>query len=364
MNLNLQSSTQNRIRVLFLYYELAGYNVACFKKLTELFPVEVHVVRKPHDPHAPFDFKDHDDIHYYQRNSFTALQLIELAESLNPAFIFCSGWMEKDYLNTCRHFRGKIPTVLGLDNSWEGTFKQFVFTALSPLYLKRYFSHVWVPGLPQEQYAMKLGFKPYQIFTGFYAANVEWYRKFYLQFREEKKAKFPHVILYVGRYLELKGVAEMWQAFIEFQHQHPNDWELWCVGRGDLAFPEHPKIKNFGFIQPDGMHEFIEKAGVLILSSRKDHWGMTVHEFASAGFPLLCSDKTYAITAFLKDGYNGYVHKASDKKSIIEALHRLVNTPDETLFEMGDRSAELATKITDETWAETAWNIAQLKMKR
>ncbi len=362
MNHNLPSSNQNRIRVLFLYYELAGYNLACFKKFTELYSAEVHVVRKPHDPHAPFDFTDHDNIHFYLSTDYTSLQLVELAEEINPSFIFCSGWNEKKYLHTCRHFYGKISTVLGLDNSWEGTLKQHIWSAMAPVYLKRYFSHVWLPGEPQKKYALKIGFKPYQIFTGFYAANVEWYRNFYLQFRDEKKEKFPHVILYVGRYLQLKGVQEMWDAFIEFQSQTNSDWEMWCIGKGDLNFPVHPKIKDFGFVQPDRMHKFIEKAGVLILSSRKDHWGMTVHEFGAAGFPLICSDKTYAITAFLKDGYNGYVHKASDKNSIIDALKRLVNTPDQTRFEMGDRSAELAAKITDATWAETAWTIAQLKV--
>lgn len=155
----------------------------------------------------------------------------------------------------------------------------------------------------------------------------------------------------------------MWEAFIEFKKHYESDWEMWCIGKGNLPVPDYPWIKDFGFVQPAQMAGFIEKAGVLILSSRKDHWGMSVHEFASAGFPLICSDKTYATSAFLIDGQNGFLHKASDKQSIIEALCRLLNTSDKVLFEMADRSAELALQITDETWSETAWTLANLELK-
>ena len=48
---------------------------------------------------------------------------------------------------------------------------------------------------------------------------------------------------------KLKGVKELWEAFIKLHEQLPNDWELWCLGKGefDPEFPSHPKIKNFGF---------------------------------------------------------------------------------------------------------------------
>ena len=65
-----------------------------------------------------------------------------------------------------------------------------------------------------------------------------------------KKINFPKRFLFVGRYIKRKGLLDLWESFVQLQEESPNDWELWCVGKGPLYKDRiiHPKIKHFGFV--------------------------------------------------------------------------------------------------------------------
>jgi len=318
--------------------------------------VEVHVVRWPVNAIAPFEFSfEGDNITFYERKNFTVEQLLSLAKKINPDLILCSGWTDKGYNSVCSFYNGKIHTILGIDNPWRKTFKQRLASFIGPLVLRKYFSHCWVPGESQEKYARKLGFKKSNIKQGIYSCDFNAFHSLYLSNKNEKKVTFPKRIIFVGRYTKLKGTAELWEAFVKFQQQHPCEWELWCLGKGDMdeQFPKHDKIKNFGFVQPSEMKKFVRDCGVFILPSHYEHWGVVVHEFAAAGFPLICTTSTGAATVFLKDGYNGYFVQPYDVNSITEALIKIANATPAELLLMGDRSAEMARKITPDKWADT-----------
>ena len=345
-----------RQKCLFLFTELAGYIVACMKKLAETQQVEVHVIKWPVNAIAPFRFSlEGENIQFYERENFNDTQLLEFAINLNPDVILCSGWIDKGYNSVCKHFYGKINTVLGLDNPWRNTMKQNIAAVAGPFWLRKYFSHCWVPGSSQKKYALRLGFREQVIREGAYSCDYEIFHKQYLQNRENKKQSFPKKIIFVGRYTKLKGTAELWKAFVAFQEQQPNEWELWCIGKGELndQFPVHDKIKNIGFVQPSEMPNYIAACGVFILPSHYEHWGVVVHEFAAAGFPLICTTSTGAATLFLKDEYNGFAIKPFSMESMVEVFKKIHAASPDELLTMGDRSAELAKFITPLTWAET-----------
>ncbi len=345
-------------KILFLYNELAGYFLACIEKLSTLYDVEIHVVRYPLNPVAPFEFKFNDHIKYYERKNYNRTQLIALAKEINPDLIFTGGWMDKDYIAVSKSFKN-IPVVLTSDMPWLGSVKQNIATVIGPLYLPRIFTHCWVPGEPNAVYARKFGFKNDRLLTGMYSADFDLFQQYYLKNKESKGNLFPKKFIYVGRYSELKGVKELWQAFIQLQNEQPNEWELWCLGKGeyDNDFPQHDKIKNFGFIQPKDLSKFIGETGVFILPTHYEHWGVVVHEFAAAGFPLICSTTTSAATTFLREAYNGFYTKPKEVATIVEAMKKTISLSDKDLFEMGERSVELSKQITPETWSNTLMNL-------
>jgi glycosyltransferase involved in cell wall biosynthesis len=339
------------MKVLFLYTEIADYFLASCKALLNA-GVEVHLVRWPVNKEAPFQFVYPDGIKVYERNEFDNAQLLALARKINPDSIVCSGWVDKGYLFVCKAFYGKKPTVLTLDNHWRGDLKQQIARLISPFYLKNRFSFCWVPGALQYDYALKLGFKKEQIQTGFYSCDFDLFFKQYLDNLEAKKQQFPKRFIFVGRYYEFKGIRDLWTAFIELQNESPTEWELWCLGVGDIEPVKHDKIKHFGFVQPKDLPSFIKDTGVFVLPSHFEPWGVVVHEYAAAGFPIICSDEVGARLAFVENGVNGYIYKSGNVDELKNQLKKMMSLDDAKLIELGNKSVEKAKLNTPEIWAD------------
>jgi len=340
-------------RILFLYTELAGYFIACLGKLSELYDVDIYVVHWPINKEAPFHFNFDGPIHFIDKQKYTYEELSTKIDTLAPDFIYCSGWVDKHYLSIAKSFKKKIPVVIGLDNQWTGSPKQQLACILSRFTIKKIFTHCWIPGEKQKKYAINLGFRKKFILEGYYSADVDFFMHLGDQCLAEKKNTFPHKFIYAGRYYKFKGVADLWDAFTTWQNEQPTNWELWCIGTGTEAPAIHPKIKHLGFIQPENFAPIIEQGGVFILPSHFEPWGVVLHEFAAAGFPLIASDAVGASTAFIADGDNGFIFKAGDTKGIQNELNKIASLSDLELVQMGSKSREKALTITPAKWAET-----------
>ncbi len=337
--------------VLFLYTEIADYFLASCKGLLNA-GVEVYVIRWPVNKEAPFLFNYPDRIKIYERDDFDNMQLLALAQKINPDCIVCSGWIDKGYLLVCKSFFRKSTTVLTLDNHWRGGLKQQLARLISPFYLKNRFSNCWVPGAFQYNYAIMLGFKKEQIQTGFYSCDFNLFYNQYLNNLETKKQQYPKRFIFVGRYYEFKGIRDLWRAFIELQNETPNEWELWCLGVGDIEPIKHDKIKHFGFVQPKDLPSFIKDTGVFVLPSHFEPWGVVVHEYAAAGFPIISSDEVGARLAFVENDVNGYIYKSGNVEELKNRLKKIISLDNSALIEMGNKSVEKAKLNTPEIWAD------------
>jgi glycosyltransferase involved in cell wall biosynthesis len=340
-------------KIVFLYTELAAYFLSCVDALINSGRAEVHVFRWPLNKEAPFDFKFHPEIKLYERKNFNQVQLQQEVDKINPDLIFCSGWVDKGYKKVCKKYCKFIPVIVGIDNHWTGEFKQRIASALSGILVRKYFNKAWVPGNAQIEFAQKLGFESKDILTGFYSADTNYFNHFYSLYKDEKKNKFPHRFIYVGRYLHFKGIYEMWDAFCELQTENPNDWELWCLGTGAEyeKRKEHPSIKHFGFVQPEEIKNFIRDAGIFVLPSTFEPWGVVVHEFAASGFPIIATEKVGAASEFVVNAENGFIFEAGKKEQLKMCLKKCMSMTDSELNEMGRKSHEQAEKITPEKWA-------------
>ena len=338
-------------RIVFLYTEIAGYFLACVEELLSKHPVEVHVIRYAINKEAPFKFNFSENLTVYERGHYNDEQLLRLIDSLSPAVIVCSGWIDRGYLNVCRQYKAKAVTVLTLDNQWKGTLKQRLATLLSPFYLHKRFSYCWVPGEFQYTYAQQLGFKEQFILTGFYSCDFNYFYDQYKVNAQQKQEKFPKKFIYTGRYVEHKGIKELWKAFIDLEEEFPNEWELWCLGTGTIAPVEHPKIRHFGFVQPQDLHTYISQTGVFVLPSYFEPWGVVLHEFAASGFPLICSTEAGARTAFVENNLNGYIYDPTQINELKAAMAKVMKAKSSELIEMGKKSTEKAKQITPTSWA-------------
>jgi len=352
---------QSKPRLLFLYTELAGYFIACIKKLSELYDVEIYIVYWPVNKEAPFQFNFNGNINFIEKNKFSKQELHKKIESISPDFIYCSGWIDKNYLSIAKSFRKKIPLVIGLDNPWQGSLKQYLACLISRFTIKQIFTNCWVPGKKQKRYAHNLGFSTGEILMNYYSADVDFFMSMGDKYLQTKKNNYPHVLIYVGRYYKFKGINDLCDSFISWQKEIPNDWELWCVGTGTETPVTHPQIKHLGFIQPENFAAIIENGGIFILPSHFEPWGVVLHEFASASFPLIASAAVGASEAFIKEGENGFIFDSGDKEGLKILLKRITSQTNEDLLKMGAISRELAFTITPTIWAETLMSILATK---
>ena len=329
-------------KILILYTELADYVLNSFSYYTNKYGDEIHVVHWPINDEAPFTFKEDNGVTLYNKANLDQDELIKLAKSINPDAIICAGWMDKDYVSTVKQFTKKIPTILTMDNHWEGNLKQQILRLISPFYLKKIFSHIWVPGIPQKEYARKLSFSEDQILTGFYVANKKVFEN--IKFSQE------NTFVYIGRYIKHKGITDLWTAFKELKEEFPNNWKLKCIGTGNLwdERPIHDDIEHLGFLQPSEIVKNV-KGGIFVLPSHFEPWGVVVHEFAMAGFPMVISDKVGAGTAFL-DG-NGYQFKSSNIIDLKIQMKNVMLAKESEIEFMSIQSKINSGKISNENWA-------------
>ncbi|UTW62705.1 glycosyltransferase [bacterium SCSIO 12741] len=338
-------------KVLFLYTEIAEYFIACASELAN--QAEVHIVRWPLNSEAPFQFSNLDKLHLYSRKDFDHPQLIELAEQINPDIIICSGWVDKGYLEVCKRFKGAIPTLISMDNHWKGTLKQWVARLAFPFTIGKLFSHAWVPGAPQRNYALKLSFKPQEILTGFYSADMKLMDKLREDNLKQKKNTIPKRFLYLGRYVPQKGLTILWDAFKQYR-QEGGQWELWCAGTGDLwdTRLEMEGLRHLGFVQPQEFNQILGETSVYILPSNIEPWGVSVQEMAACGMPMILSDKIGSKDAFLEEGKNGFSFRHDQVAELKALMHKFDSMGNEEWQEMSQHGIQLAQKITPQSWAQ------------
>jgi len=337
--------------IVFLYSEMAGYFIACLRTLAPEVD-SVTVYHWPINSEAPFVFDPIPGVTFIDRTGLDDTALQTEVSSKKPSVIVCSGWMDKGYVSVLGKLSKQVPTLCIIDTHWNGSLKQRLLCTLAKWRITDRFTHAWVAGAPQADYARRLGFKSSHIIDGYYSADVALFDKVY-QSRKASLADSPKVFLFVGRYMAHKGIYEMWDAFIAANAQHNNEWQLWCLGAGEeydkRISDEH--IRHFGFVQPEEMAEITSKASVFILPSKFEPWGVVVHEFAVAGFPMLLNKSVGAATRFLSEGENGYSFDTSRPESIHSAFMQMMSTSAAQREKMSITSHEKGLQLTPEKWA-------------
>lgn len=334
--------------ILVLYSEVMGYNLGCFRELVKR-GYAVYCIHWDERKKTPYLPKNEPNIVFYKRSTFNAEQILSLAQELQPKLILVSGWMDKGYLPVCKKFMGKIPVISGLDNWWKGNLKQHIASVLSFLLVKPYFSHLFVPGKYQYEFAKKLGYTDKNILKGLYTCDDTFFGDISLTSTDKKKS-----LLYIGRYTEIKGILPFVRSFRELSSSLP-DCELHLYGNGnlraDLLALKNDQIFINDFIDPIELKDVFSKATVFCLPSIHEPWGLVIHEAVCAGLPLLVSKNIGACTEFFDEGTNGISFDPTNENSIKKALIEFNNLSTEKLSEYSLKSKEFSKKISTFNWA-------------
>ncbi len=341
-------------RVAVLFSRLSGYMAACLKTLKDEYDVELLVIRWVPAREAPFDashFAWIDTLH--NKQDLSRDELFAAVHRFDPQAILMVGWMDSDYLDIARQVRKQgVPVVAGCDTQWNGSIRQQLGRLTSRWYLHPAIDVLWVAGERQRQLAARLGFRGRRCWSGYYTCQWE---AFSALSQQRSVVSGSRSFLYVGRYLEIKAIDVLARAYRRYREQVDDPWPLICAGAGPLAglLADQEGIHDKGFVQPDRLPELIKDASAFVLPSRREPWGVVVHEAASAGLPLICSDACGSAVHLLQDGYNGFVVEAGNIEHLTQAMVRMTEQSHQQLERMGLASYELSKQFTPQRWART-----------
>lgn len=347
------------MKILYLYVEVMGYTMSTMRELAAA-GAELHVIHWDKGKLTPYQIPDQSNLYFYPRSSESYSSIKELAVRINPDLTVISGWMDSTYLKVARWIRGRGGVVVsGFDGEWNGSIGKRVAALLGKLrWFSRYYSHAWVSGPFQYEYARRLGFRKEEIIFDLYSADYSAFTKVYREALPVKKQYYPHRFLFVGRFEAVKGLDVLLEAW-RLLGENRKDWELHLIGTGSLrhtlAGVSGVVVKDF--MQPDELVREVVASGCFVLPSRSEPWGVVVHEFAAAGLPLVLSDVVGAAAAFLINGFNGYKFKTNNAHSLCRSLSKVIMTSDAKLVEMGIVSHMLSARITPATSAQNLLGI-------
>lgn len=336
-----------------LYTEPGSYTGSCLAALRQIYNCEIFAITYPTAKNAPFESNPLFGIgELLDRNSFqSSAEIAAKVLDFQPDAVYVSGWSDKQYVRAARQIRKSgAPVISGLDSQFYGKLRQRLGTWISRYYLKPAFDVLWVPGERQAVYAASLGYRGNRCWHGLYCCDWD---KYDLARRDRGAQKKQ--FLFVGRYIESKGIDVLLEAYSQYRKRVLNPWNLVCAGAGPLKphFDGIDGIQDLGFVQPRDLPAIMAESGAFLLPSRIEPWGVVVQEAAAAGLPLICSDAVGAAVHLLQDYHNGFLFRTGDVHHLVDRMIALSGMSENRRMLMGQNSHELSKQFMPQRWAET-----------
>ena len=341
------------MRIAILWTELSGYFDACLRALAALPNVKLLVAHRTPSDMAPFDeagFAWISDRYSYEPSP-NASTLLQRLERFDPDVLLVSSWHIPAYRKVLRRFSGRTPRILAMDNQWLGTPKQWLGVLTARWYLHPLYDAAFVPGERQATFAHNLGFQGNQIWRGLYSCDHEAYSALFRQRSETSRP--PKAFLFVGRLSSEKGVDTLLQGYRRYRAETSDPWPLIVCGKGPLraSLDGVEGLIPKDFLQTHELAAVVVDAGCLVLPSRFEPWGVVIHEAATAGLAVICSDACGAADHLVQDGYNGYIVAPDDATDLAAALRRYSSLDDAGRLAMSVNSHTLSLRYTPQRWA-------------
>ena len=340
------------MKVIFLLFNYAPHQKQAFQALFDhRANINIYSFHQNLDSGLPLR---RENFFTYDAKNFSKETLLNKIIQINPDVLIVSGWFIKKYVWVSKKMRVyEIPRVAYSDTQWRGTLKQQINASISRWHLQKAFSHLWVAGIYQFEYARKLGYKKQNILFNSICCN-------YSLFNDPVRSKIesrPKNFLFVGRFIPEKGLNYLldgWNSITDKQ-----GWTLTLVGDGELpkrmAIDDTVIIKEFK--NQNEIKSEMDKAGCFLLTSVFEQWGVVLHEAALSGLPIVCTEDCGAHPHFLIHGHNGFRIKSKDVVGTARAMKNIILMNDQELKEMSNRSLELGQTITPKKLAANLLSI-------
>lgn len=192
-----------------------------------------------------------------------------------------------------------------------------------------------------KRYLIEKGVDGRKIFPAYQAHDTE---KFLIhvppeeieKLRDELGITTPNVILYVGRFVEEKGLEHLLTAY---EKMNRDDVSLLLVGAGNTKAALRKRVKNLrnafieGYVKNDLLYRYYALADILVLPSIttatfKEPWGFVVNEAMCQSCAVVVTDAVGAgMGGLVEEGVNGFIVPERNSAALANAIARLLDNP-------------------------------------
>jgi glycosyltransferase involved in cell wall biosynthesis len=158
----------------------------------------------------------------------------------------------------------------------------------------------------------------------------------------------PPVIVAMGRLVPQKGFDMLLDAFAPVARRHP-DWNLEIWGEGPQRAALERRRAALGLEQRVRLpgttaepHDTLRRAGIFVLSSRREGFPMVLGEAMASGVPCVSFDCPSGPRELIRDGIDGLLVPPSNVAALSAALERLIVDRD-----LAQRLASKAPEVVD-----------------
>lgn len=219
------------------------------------------------------------------------------------------------------------------------------------------------------------GVTPPRIFYGLNVIDNEWFASKVGKLRNGVGTIMADLdlpkkyILGVGRLIAKKNWVGLVNAFVLARKEGlGSGWSLVLVGDGPVKAdleelcrrPGYENVHLHPFASQEDLCQYYATASGLVLPSRfGETWGLVVNEAMACGLPVLVSKECGCAETLVDNGGNGYLFSPDVKESMVEALSRFMCLSDMQRNAMGERSREIISMWSLDSFVQGAWAAIQ-----
>lgn len=353
-------------RLVFLYSSLNGFVISTLRALQNTGKCQViDIVHWDKGRTSGNSFQNPVDhfANFHRRSQFDEASLFSFLKQKNPDIIYISGWMDPGYLAALRKYRSESInniTVCGIDDQWRGSARQWLGKYYYKFKYRKLFDRIWAAGAPQYHFARHLGYGDHEIIFNLLSADTGLFIP---------TQSISRRFVYVGRLEMQKGPDILVSAYRELSDETRRRWPLHIIGDGSLR-PEIERnmpegVSLLSYLQPEALSRELAKGGIGCQPSRFEQWGVSIHELALLGYPLLVSSACGAASEFVIDGFNGFYFQKESPAALLSAMKSCIELDDADLRRFSEASKSLGARISSDMSAysllsaDAAWRRQQ-----
>jgi glycosyltransferase involved in cell wall biosynthesis len=185
-------------------------------------------------------------------------------------------------------------------------------------------------------------------------------------YRPSGETPVPYRITFLGRIKRYKSIDHLLLAIARLRIEY-SKMRVMIVGDGDASGELKGIAKDLGiddittftgFVTPEEKVRILRQSELVVNTSSREGWGLTVIESNACGVPVIAADAP-GLRDSVKDGYNGLLYPYGDIDALVAAIKRLF-TERSLLEQMKQHAVAWSQRFE---WKRSARGILELLQK-